>query len=237
MPFPCNQCQAVTINGIPCHETGCPEAWRDESIECFECGCDFERTERHQTVCLDCLGHPDSSEYDDNPHATKQSLQAWLDAPENEEQLRCERFERMELPLPGDFDVAPYWLAEGRAAYFHARSNVRTTAQYHHGDIADSTGEDWHPGVPGRADRLRQRALRYIDGAEKAGQELWCSTSEGYWTQFKVGQVVKSGPHVFLCVGSVESLSEEEEYQADDGTFAYAYHGPAAVYLFVLLSE
>lgn len=26
----CSQCQAATINGIPCHETGCPNTPRDD---------------------------------------------------------------------------------------------------------------------------------------------------------------------------------------------------------------
>lgn len=31
----CDQCQAVSIQGIPCHETGCPNA---NSIKCESCG-------------------------------------------------------------------------------------------------------------------------------------------------------------------------------------------------------
>lgn len=51
----CNSCQSVCINGIPCHETGCPDAWRDKAIPCFECGLDFYPEERYQKVCPDCL--------------------------------------------------------------------------------------------------------------------------------------------------------------------------------------
>lgn len=31
----CGQCDALVINGVPCHETGCQNKGR----ECFECGC------------------------------------------------------------------------------------------------------------------------------------------------------------------------------------------------------
>ena len=32
----CDQCEAMMINGIYCHETGCPRA--TQTAECFECG-------------------------------------------------------------------------------------------------------------------------------------------------------------------------------------------------------
>lgn len=50
----CNQCEALVINGIFCHEHGCPnehKKWDNESeewkslIECPECGCDVEEGE------------------------------------------------------------------------------------------------------------------------------------------------------------------------------------------------
>jgi len=42
----CDQCQMLSINGVACHETGCPNTharWDSESgwvkqRECFECG-------------------------------------------------------------------------------------------------------------------------------------------------------------------------------------------------------
>lgn len=41
----CNQCQMLSINGIACHETGCPnfrKVWRDGEwitlLRCYECG-------------------------------------------------------------------------------------------------------------------------------------------------------------------------------------------------------
>jgi hypothetical protein len=37
----CDSCEVLTINGTPCHETGCPDAWRDYTRECKECGSTF----------------------------------------------------------------------------------------------------------------------------------------------------------------------------------------------------
>jgi hypothetical protein len=57
----CNQCQAAMINGVFCHETGCPnsnsryDAKSGEWIkqrECFECGCTVDADD----PC--CLGVP-----------------------------------------------------------------------------------------------------------------------------------------------------------------------------------
>ena len=54
----CNQCEAAMINGLFCHETGCPNSrktWVEERgewikfVECRECGADVEVG----TVC-DC---------------------------------------------------------------------------------------------------------------------------------------------------------------------------------------
>ncbi|HEV8412064.1 MAG TPA: hypothetical protein VGQ49_00625 [Bryobacteraceae bacterium] len=54
----CDQCSAASINGVFCHETGCPNSrktWDPERgqwiryVECRECGCDVEQGE----VC-DC---------------------------------------------------------------------------------------------------------------------------------------------------------------------------------------
>jgi len=56
----CDQCQAVTINGVGCHETGCPNSWKDPATdqpylkECFVCGCDFSPEDAENTVCRDC---------------------------------------------------------------------------------------------------------------------------------------------------------------------------------------
>lgn len=49
----CDSCQLVRINGVICHETGCPAAWRSERRECRWCGQTFTPDERRQTCCDD----------------------------------------------------------------------------------------------------------------------------------------------------------------------------------------
>ena len=55
MPHPCPQCETVYINGVLCHEQGCPEAWKDYTRTCRECGCDFKPMDRFHWVCMDCI--------------------------------------------------------------------------------------------------------------------------------------------------------------------------------------
>lgn len=54
MPMHCDQCEMLSIQGVPCHETGCPNArktWVPERqawvlfVPCFECGFDVEAGE------------------------------------------------------------------------------------------------------------------------------------------------------------------------------------------------
>ena len=54
----CESCQMLSINGLPCHETGCRDAWRDETRECFQRGCDFKPEGRWQQDCEGCLNPP-----------------------------------------------------------------------------------------------------------------------------------------------------------------------------------
>jgi hypothetical protein len=62
----CDGCSPAMINGILCHEHGCPDAWRDKTVECFECGCDFFPEESRQRLCNDCLNpEPFEDEEDD----------------------------------------------------------------------------------------------------------------------------------------------------------------------------
>lgn len=51
----CDSCQLVFINGMMCHELGCPEAWKDETVECFQCGVEFHPEERGQRTCPGCI--------------------------------------------------------------------------------------------------------------------------------------------------------------------------------------
>ena len=51
----CDSCEVLVINNIICHETGCPDAWKDESRECKWCGHCFKPEERSQEFCdSDC---------------------------------------------------------------------------------------------------------------------------------------------------------------------------------------
>ena len=47
----CQSCEAMRINGVLCHETGCPDAWRDEKRECKWCGSPFTPEDRNQRFC------------------------------------------------------------------------------------------------------------------------------------------------------------------------------------------
>ena len=47
----CNSCDCLFINGIKCHEHGCPDKWKDEIRECEWCGCEFKPEERFQRFC------------------------------------------------------------------------------------------------------------------------------------------------------------------------------------------
>ena len=61
----CDQCEVVMINGVRCHETGCPSAWRDETRECSHCGCDFRPESRAQYICSDHCVEGDFDEPED----------------------------------------------------------------------------------------------------------------------------------------------------------------------------
>ena len=53
----CHSCQLVRINGVVCHEAGCPDAWRDSTRECAWCGSDFVPEDRDQHTCDEsCFG-------------------------------------------------------------------------------------------------------------------------------------------------------------------------------------
>ncbi len=47
----CDQCQLLRINGVVCHETGCPNAWKDSKRECKWCGKEFRPKHQAQQVC------------------------------------------------------------------------------------------------------------------------------------------------------------------------------------------
>lgn len=47
----CNSCEQLNINGVNCHETGCPDAWKDQHIKCKWCGLIFLPEEKSQQFC------------------------------------------------------------------------------------------------------------------------------------------------------------------------------------------
>lgn len=55
----CSQCSALSINGTPCHETGCPNQGR----ECFECGCHIPSGQ--SCDCLDPMEDEEDPSDDD----------------------------------------------------------------------------------------------------------------------------------------------------------------------------
>lgn len=51
----CQSCEALTINGVLCHEHGCPDAWIGRTLECPECGSEFIPESHEQRFCSqDC---------------------------------------------------------------------------------------------------------------------------------------------------------------------------------------
>lgn len=57
----CDSCEVLYINGVKCHETGCPEAWKDEVRECGWCGGDFQPEDRHQKYCSESCAEADNN--------------------------------------------------------------------------------------------------------------------------------------------------------------------------------
>ena len=47
----CDSCEVLMINGVHCHEIGCPDAWQDYMRECKECGAEYKPEEQYQEAC------------------------------------------------------------------------------------------------------------------------------------------------------------------------------------------
>jgi hypothetical protein len=47
----CDSCEALIINGVLCHERGCPDAWKDEIRECPWCGTHFVPESQYERYC------------------------------------------------------------------------------------------------------------------------------------------------------------------------------------------
>lgn len=51
----CEQCEVVSINGVNCHELGCPDSWKDYKVSCDWCGSEFMPEVKDQVLCdSDC---------------------------------------------------------------------------------------------------------------------------------------------------------------------------------------
>ena len=52
----CDQCNLLMINGVLCHETGCPDSWRFIKKECKWCGSEFEPEHADEGFCsCECI--------------------------------------------------------------------------------------------------------------------------------------------------------------------------------------
>ena len=49
----CASCETMTVNGVLCHEIGCPDAYKDTKRECAWCGQEFVPGGRGQRCCSD----------------------------------------------------------------------------------------------------------------------------------------------------------------------------------------
>lgn len=47
----CESCDAIMINGVYCHEQGCPDAWKNSVKECKWCGQEFKPEWENQSCC------------------------------------------------------------------------------------------------------------------------------------------------------------------------------------------
>jgi len=47
----CKSCEALTVNGVYCHESGCPDAWQGIKKSCVYCGFLFEPESAVQKYC------------------------------------------------------------------------------------------------------------------------------------------------------------------------------------------
>lgn len=52
--LPCDSCEPSVINGVLCHEHGCPDAWRDYERSCDACGFDYLPAEAYERMCPEC---------------------------------------------------------------------------------------------------------------------------------------------------------------------------------------
>ena len=64
----CDGCSPSLVNGVLCHEAGCPDSWKDTEKTCFECGYGFLPDNRWDRTCQDCQRFADPDDrWDDEP--------------------------------------------------------------------------------------------------------------------------------------------------------------------------
>ena len=61
-PLPCDGCSPCSVNGVFCHEAGCPDAWRDTEVNCFDCGFGFYPVIHGQRYCPSCIENTENPE-------------------------------------------------------------------------------------------------------------------------------------------------------------------------------
>lgn len=49
----CVSCEALMINGVHCHELGCPDMWKDYQVECKSCRTLVWPEDKGQQFCSD----------------------------------------------------------------------------------------------------------------------------------------------------------------------------------------
>lgn len=49
----CDGCSPCSVNGVLCHERGCPDSWRDYQRVCGWCGDSFWPSDPHDEFCCD----------------------------------------------------------------------------------------------------------------------------------------------------------------------------------------
>ena len=50
----CDGCSPSMVNGVLCHERGCPDKWRDYAVQCKWCNTKFYPPWDGQEFCCDC---------------------------------------------------------------------------------------------------------------------------------------------------------------------------------------
>lgn len=79
----CDSCEILYINGVRCHEPGCPYAWRDVKEKCAWCGVDFVPDHRDQEYCdhYCWLAENGTPEQDDDDYPDEQCCYPGCDEP------------------------------------------------------------------------------------------------------------------------------------------------------------